>query len=51
MVHKIVELSQLDLSQSEVYNSRYKIIKSAMSAGFDRFCWLSVSSIAPRIYI
>jgi hypothetical protein len=51
MVHKITELTQLDLPQSEVYNSRYKLTKSTMSAGFDRFCWLSVSSIAPRIYI
>jgi hypothetical protein len=51
MVHKITELTQLDLPQSEVYNSRYKLTKSTVSAGFDRFCWLSVSSIAPRIYI
>jgi hypothetical protein len=51
MVHKITELNQLDLPQSEVYNSRYKIMKSAVSAGFDRFCWLSVSSITPTIYI
>jgi hypothetical protein len=43
--------TQLDLPQSEVYNPRYKIIKSVVSAEFDRFCWLSVSSIAPRIYI
>jgi hypothetical protein len=51
MVHKITELTQLDLPQSEVYNSRYKIMKSAVSTGFDRFCWFSVSSIAPIIYI
>jgi hypothetical protein len=50
MRHKITELTQLDLPQSEVYNSRYKIMKSAVSAGFDRFCWLSVSSITPRIH-
>jgi hypothetical protein len=51
MVHKITEPTQLVLPQSEVYNSRYKIMKSAASAGFDRFCWLSVSSIVSRIYI
>jgi hypothetical protein len=50
-MHQITELSQLDLPQSEVYNSRYKIMKSVVSARFDRLCWLSVSSIAPRIYI
>jgi hypothetical protein len=50
MRHKITELTQLDLPQSEVYNSRYKIMKSVVSAGFDRFCWLSVSSITPRIH-
>jgi hypothetical protein len=50
MVHQIAELTQLDLPQSEVYNSRYKIMKSAVSAGFDRFCWLSVSFIAQTIH-
>jgi hypothetical protein len=50
-VLKITELTQLDLPQSEVYNSRYKIMKSVVSAEFDRFCWLSVSLIAPRMYV
>jgi hypothetical protein len=36
MVYKITELTQLVLPQLEVYNSRYKIMKSGMSAGFDR---------------
>jgi hypothetical protein len=50
-MHRITELTQLVLPQWEVYNTRYKIMKSAVSAGFDRFCCLSVSSITPRIYI
>jgi hypothetical protein len=37
MLYQITELIQLHLLQSEVYNSRYKIMKSAVSAGFDRF--------------
>jgi hypothetical protein len=37
MVYEITELTQLVLSQSEFYNSRYKIMKSDLSAGFDRF--------------
>jgi hypothetical protein len=37
MVHQITELTKLDLPQSEVYNLRYKIMKSTGSAGFDRF--------------
>jgi hypothetical protein len=50
-MHQITEPTEVDLPQSEVYNSRYKIMKSVVSAGFDRFRWLSVSSIDPRIYI
>jgi hypothetical protein len=37
MAYEITELTQLVLPQSEVYNSRYKIMKSGMSAGIDRF--------------
>jgi hypothetical protein len=37
MVHQITELTKLDSPQSEVYNLRYKIMKSTGSAGFDRF--------------
>jgi hypothetical protein len=36
-MHLVTELTKLDLPQSEVYNSTYKIMKSAVSAGFDRF--------------
>ena len=50
-VNKITELLQLDLPQSEVCNSGYKINKATVSAVFtdsDRFI---VSCITPRIHI
>jgi hypothetical protein len=43
---KIPELLQLDLSQSEVYSLRYRILKVTRSAEFSVFDSSNVSSIA-----
>jgi hypothetical protein len=48
--YKIPELLQLDLPQSEVDSTRYKIMKVTRSAEFTDSDSSNVSSIAPRIY-
>jgi hypothetical protein len=44
--YEIPELFQLDLSQSEVYSLRYRILKVTRSAEFSVFDSSNVSSIA-----
>jgi hypothetical protein len=46
----IPELLQLDLSQSEVYSPRYKIMKVTGSAEFTDSDSSNVSSISPATY-
>jgi hypothetical protein len=47
--YEIPELLQLDLTQSEVHSSRYKIMKVTGSAGFTDSDGSNVSSITPGI--
>jgi hypothetical protein len=49
--YEILELFQLDLSQSEVHSPRYKIMKVTRSAGFTDSDSSNVSIIALGIYI
>jgi hypothetical protein len=48
--YEIPELLQLDLTQSEVYRPRYKIMKVTRLAEFTVSDISNASSIAPRIY-
>jgi hypothetical protein len=48
--YEIPELLQLDLPQSEVHSSRYKIMKVTGSAEFTDSDSFNVSSIAAGIY-
>jgi hypothetical protein len=48
--YEIPELLQLDLTQSEVYSPRYKIMKVTRFAEFTDSDSSNVSSIAPGIY-
>jgi hypothetical protein len=48
--YEIPELLQLDLPQSEVHSSRYKIMKVTESAEFTDSDSFNVSSIAAGIY-
>jgi hypothetical protein len=48
--YEIPELLQLDLTQSDVYSPRYKIMKVTRFAEFTDSDSSNVSSIAPGIY-